>query len=87
MTRQMIKIYHTYIIDRKLGENQGMFDASGQCLGWWSCDDADWRGEYFSDFMGKLGIEIVGDSEMKEQGLDPKKLKKQLKEIIKKSTE
>lgn len=38
------------------GEMQGMFDDTGKMLGSWSCNDANWRGEYMEGFLNKLGI-------------------------------
>ena len=40
-------------------EAEAMFSASGEILGFWSCNDACWRDEYFSPFMNAIGIEIL----------------------------
>ena len=53
----MKTIYHIY--SDKDGECQGMFDESEVYLDGWFCDDANWRNEYFSGFMEKLGLNVV----------------------------
>lgn len=55
---------------------KGMFDEGGAMLGWWSCNDGGWRGEYFDPFLEAAGIHVVYD-----QGQDKdlfKRLRKKL---------
>jgi len=49
----MKTIYH---ISLDSPEVQGIFDVNGNLLGAWSSNDANWRSEYFSEFMEQLGI-------------------------------
>ena len=53
----MKTIYH--IFSEKLGEWDAMFDEDDKLLGYWHCNDAHWRNEYFSGFMAELGIEVL----------------------------
>jgi hypothetical protein len=39
-----------------------MFSETGELLGIWSCNDATWRNEYFSDFMEALGFKVENAS-------------------------
>jgi hypothetical protein len=39
-------------------EAEGVFDEKGVLLDCWSCNDANWRGEYMNGFMKKLGIAV-----------------------------
>lgn len=54
----MKTIYIHYVCDEDIGECQGMFDDAGKLLDGWSCNDGDWRGEYFDGFMEKIGIKV-----------------------------
>jgi hypothetical protein len=54
----MINIYIVYSEGSKCGEIEGVFDADENILDVWSCNDAQWRNEYFAGFMDKLGIEV-----------------------------
>lgn len=56
----MKTIYHVY--SDSDGEIEGMFDADGNMLGAWCCNDGLWRGEYFDPFLRKLGIEVKYDA-------------------------
>ena len=47
-----------YVQDEEYGEIEGMFDMQGECLGSWYSNDANWRHEYFEDFMANLGVEV-----------------------------
>lgn len=49
-------IYYAFCEDY---EAEGMYSESGELLGFWSCNDACWRNEYFSPFLEAVGIEIV----------------------------
>ena len=71
---KMKKIYHVSYCDKFEGE--GMFDAKGNLLDAWSCNDGVWRGEYFDGFMKELGIEV--DYSRSE---DPKLIKKLIKAL------
>ncbi len=51
------KIIHLVTTER-IGEVQGFFDDDGKLLGLWTCNDANWRNEYFSPFMEELGFII-----------------------------
>jgi hypothetical protein len=55
----MKKLYIVYFCDDTLGEAQGMFDAEDNLLGAWSDNDANWRNEYLSPFMEKLGFDVA----------------------------
>lgn len=44
--------------DEYCGEVEGMFNAKGELLGWWSTNDACWRNEYFSPFMLTQGLKV-----------------------------
>ena len=55
----MVKIYSVSICEDDVGEVEGMFDAKGVLLGWWSLNDANWRHEYFEGFMSELGLEVI----------------------------
>lgn len=62
----MKKVYILSTIDSDalmadFGEAQFAFDENLNPIGWWSLDDADFREEYFSGMMGKLGIEVLVD--------------------------
>lgn len=52
-------VYYVYLCDDDTGEVEAMFDESGEMLGTWSNNDANWRCEYFNPFMAKLGIEVT----------------------------
>jgi len=54
----MKMIYIQYFCDVELGEFQGAFDKNGKLIDFWSCSDANWRNEYFSGVMEKIGIKI-----------------------------
>lgn len=54
-----------YVYTEEYGEIEGMFDENDELLGAWSCNDANWRDEYFSEFMEKLGIKVIYSSERK----------------------
>lgn len=41
------------------GEIQGMFTDGCLLLDFWSCNDADWRTEYFNGVMNELGYEVT----------------------------
>jgi hypothetical protein len=47
--------------DIDIGDVEGMFDKSGECLGCWALNDAKWRGEYMNDFASALGVKISRD--------------------------
>lgn len=47
-----------YLANGKEFEAEGMFDKDGTLLGFWSCNDASWRNEYFLPFMHALGFNI-----------------------------
>jgi hypothetical protein len=53
-----MKLKTLYLVHLDSPEVQGMFDASGKLLDWWFCNDADWRGEYFSGVMARLGYVV-----------------------------
>ena len=55
----MKKLYFVSDCDNELGEIGGVLDEKGKVLDCWSLNDADWRNEYFSGFMEKVGIEAV----------------------------
>ena len=38
---------------------EAIFDENDKCIGSWSVEDAEWRGEYFNPFMKELGYEIL----------------------------
>jgi len=65
----MKKIYFVNYCDEF--EAQGMFDDKGKLLDGWSCNDGNWRGEYFDGFLKELGI-VVDYSKSD----DPKLVKK-----------
>lgn len=46
--------YYNYCGD--LGEVEGIFDEHGILIDSWWSNDANWRNEYFSGFLAKLGI-------------------------------
>lgn len=50
-----------YAQTEEVGEVEGMFDEDGELLGMWSCNDACWQNEYFSEFLDKLGVYVVED--------------------------
>ncbi len=52
----MKTLYFAYICSEY--ECEGMFDAGGNLLGMWDCNDAQWRNEYFKPMMLALGFEI-----------------------------
>ena len=46
---------------------EGVFDNIGKLLDAWSPNDANWRNEYFCDFMAKLGFNCQGgDAELED---------------------
>lgn len=47
-----------FFYTEKFGENEGVFDETGKLIDCWSCNDANWRDEYFNGFMEKLGIKM-----------------------------
>jgi hypothetical protein len=49
-------IHFVRIEDDEVGEVEGVFDASNKLLDFWALNDANWRSEYFSGFMEKLGF-------------------------------
>jgi len=69
----MKTIYFIYS-EGECGEVNGVFDAEENILGYWSCNDATWRNEYFSGFMAKLKIKCVEDMPDKLQQHLEKKL-------------
>ncbi len=40
------------------GENQGMFEENGKLIHAWSCNDADWRDEYFTPLATYFGYVV-----------------------------
>lgn len=38
-------------------------DAEGQILGYWTCNDAKWRNEYFNGVFDKIGVTIERGSD------------------------
>lgn len=55
-----------YIVSTdKWGEIQGAFDEDGHLLGYWYDNDACFRTEYFRDFLGKVGIEVLDNHDSK----------------------
>lgn len=54
----MRTIYIVDACDENLGEAQGVFDEKGKLISAWSCNDANWRDEYFNGFMKTLGITV-----------------------------
>lgn len=70
MTKTKTKTTIVYIVnieDDEAGDCEGAFDAAGNLLDIWSSNDANWRGEYFSGFMSKLGIETSKSAPRKLQ--------------------
>ena len=65
----MKKVYH---VQCEAMEVEGMFDEDGKLLGAWCLNDADWRSEYFNDFMKAAGIKVVA-SKKKEYILELQK--------------
>lgn len=53
-----MKIVYYFSSDKPF-ECEAMFDEKGKLLGCWSCNDANWRNEFFDDFLEKLGIEVL----------------------------
>lgn len=53
-------IYMVYT--ERCGETEGVFNEAGECIHYWWCNDANWRGEYFNPMFEELGIKIL-DSE------------------------
>lgn len=51
----MKTVYHVYCEDY---ECEGMFSEDGKLLGMWSCNDGNWRDEYFNGFLRELDISI-----------------------------
>jgi hypothetical protein len=54
----MRTIYYSSIEDDDVGEVEGMFGEDGNILGMWASNDANWRNEYFREFMRALGIQV-----------------------------
>ena len=54
----MKTIYFLSICEDNVGEVQGFFDEAGNVVDFWSCNDANWRGEYFDGLLSKLGYDV-----------------------------
>jgi hypothetical protein len=65
----MKEITIVYVCDGIVGEAQGVFDKNNKLIGAWSCNDGDWRGEYFNPFMEKLGIKVNDGEEATQNQL------------------
>ena len=57
-----MKVYFVSLNNEDTGEVEGMFNMDGICLGWWACNDAMWRSEYFNTFMRCAGVEVIDRS-------------------------
>ena len=61
------------------GEVDGVFDENENIIGYWFCNDATWRNEYFSGFMKSLGFECIAELPAKDRTRLEKKLLTKLK--------
>ena len=52
----MTTIYRHYIESH---EAEGMFSLDGTLIDAWSCNDANWRNEYFGTFMKAVGVIVM----------------------------
>ena len=55
--KQMIIVHVVSVEDP--WEAEGAFLPDGTCLGWWSCNDANWRDEYFNGWLEEVGVKVV----------------------------
>jgi hypothetical protein len=55
----MRKIFFVYVEDEDYGEFQVAFDQDLTPIGAWADNDANWRNEYFSPFMRRLGFDTI----------------------------
>ena len=60
--------------DEEEGEVEGMFDDKGNIIHCWTCNDANWRNEYFDPLMEALGIKV--------ECSEDEKLKKKLRKAM-----
>jgi len=64
-----------YIIHfESYSEFEAVFDDNFQYVSAWDGNDANWRNEYFSDFMKKLGIVVKTELPKKVKSLDLEKV-------------
>lgn len=70
----MMKTIYLAYSDTYGEDVEGMYDADGNLLDLWACNDASWRGEYFDTFMEALGIKVkpAGKSLLKKFDQDIK---------------
>lgn len=64
-----MKVYIVTLCDDDVGEIQGAFNEKKDLIGWWCLNDANWRHEYFNDFMKELGIEVCTGGKALEKKL------------------
>jgi len=50
-------VYFVDFYEDDIGSVQGMI-MDGKLIGTWMCNDANWREEYFSEFIQNLGFHI-----------------------------
>ena len=55
------------IEDSRIGEAQGILNEFQDVVGFWPANDADFKPEYFGEFLKSLGVEVLesGDKKMK----------------------
>lgn len=54
--KKLKKIY--YILSTAYGECDVLFDEHDKIIDYWSCNDAQWRNEYFSGALAFFGYEV-----------------------------
>ena len=64
----MRTLFHAY--SEEYGECEGIFDSDGTLLGFWACNDATWRNEYFEGFMRSLGFKVEDAPDWIQEKLD-----------------
>ncbi len=55
----MKKLFIVYCESEDYGEGDLFLDAEGNTLAFNSCNDADWRHEYFNGILDSVGVKVI----------------------------
>lgn len=55
--KKLKTILHVFF--EEYGEHDVFYDEEGRIIDYWHCNDASWRGEYFSGLMAYMGYEVL----------------------------
>ncbi len=64
------------IDDSRIGESQGILNEFQDVIGFWPANDAEFKPEYFGEFMKSLGVEVLESGDKKLKAILKKHIKK-----------